>query len=493
MRTTAAARSRAHPGAPAIGLDFGTSNCLAAWLVDGAPTAIALEDGHATLPSLVQVPRVLPPPPSPTDTWLNEAVRRARRVNSSVSEDDALRRRLRAEFERDAMAQAHEAMQRQTLLEALQLGATPRFGRAALAASLEDPDGFFFRSPKSFLAADIETAFRARFQRVVQLMLTHLRELASATVGADVRQACIGRPVHFGGGSPADQARGDERAIALLTEAAHQAGFAEVRFEYEPVAAAFDFERTLNHDQVVLIVDVGGGTTDCTIARLGPGRAALADRSADILASSGDRIGGNDVDTALSFAGLMTVMGRGDQERSGLPVPPTPFADAASVFNLPAQQAFFRSGPALAATRRRCAPEVAARLARLETLRETQQTLWLTTRAEQAKLALAESDEVRVALERLEEGLNATVHQAQLAQALRGLLQGVERLMRQVAEQALEPPERIYVTGGSARAPAVQALIRSQWPALPVVIGDAFGSVVSGLAMRASRLFGPSR
>ena len=439
-----------------VGLDFGTSNCLVALISGGRPAPIELEPGETTLPSLVYVPRVMPTP-------------------------------ARGERTTDA---ALEAMNRQTLQEALLLGAQAQFGRQALASSLEDPEGFFYRSPKSFLAADIDAAYRARFERIVEQMLGHLRARASAAHGSEITRACIGRPVHFGGGSPADQVRGDARALALLESAAQRAGFNEVRFEFEPVAAALDFERQLDRDRLVLIVDVGGGTTDCTMARLGPNRVAQDSRAADILAASGDRVGGNDVDTSLTFTGLMPAMGRGAHELSGLPVPLTPFADAADVFSIPAQNAFFRAGPMIEAIQRRCDAEVAARIDRLETLRETRQTLWLTMKSEQAKLALAQSDAVAVTLERLQAGLSVTVNAPQLAQAFRALLAGMQRLIQEAIRQAGSEPEMIYVTGGSARAPLVQQILRERFAQQPLVMGDAYGSVVSGLAMQAERLFG---
>ncbi|HPU54114.1 MAG TPA: hypothetical protein PK359_21340, partial [Burkholderiaceae bacterium] len=80
--------------------------------------------------------------------------------------------------------------------------------------------------------------------------------------------------------------------------------------------------------------------------------------------------------------------------------------------------------------------------------------------------------------------------QGQLAGAIRPLLLGIERLMRDAVRLAGAQPELIYVTGGSARSPLVQAVIRSTLPGLPVVMGDAYGSVVAGLAMQAHRVFG---
>lgn len=456
-------------GAHRVGVDFGTSNCLVAFAGPDGPGAIALEADKPTLPSVVHVPRMPPPAASLVGTPLD----------------------------------AYEAMQRQSLAEALALGAQARFGRAALAAAQDDPDGFFFRSPKSFLAADIDPVHRARFQRIVTLMLARLRECASEAAGESLTQACFGRPVNFGSGIGRDPQQANARALALLQAAAREAGWQEVIFEFEPVAAALDFERSLQRRQVALIVDAGGGTTDCTMALLGPdphGRSRRArrrdpadDRTEDILASVGDRVGGNDVDTALAFAGLMPALGLGLRERSGLPVPPQPYSDAVDVFSVPAQAAFLRAGPAIAASCRRCDDAVARQVRRLETLRESGQSLWLVTRAESAKLALSEraDAEVLVDLERIEPGLQTPVGADRLVRAIEPLRLAVERLIAEALTQAATTPEVVYLTGGSARAAVLQDAVRRLLPGVPVVMGDAFGSVVAGLAMRAERAFGP--
>lgn len=453
-------------GAHRVGVDFGTSNCLVAFAGPQGPRPIALEGDDATLPSVVQVPRMPPPAAGLVGTPLD----------------------------------AYEAMQRQSLADALALGARARFGRAALAAAQDDPDGFFFRSPKSFLAADIDPVHRARFQRIVSLMLAHLRECASEAAGRPITQACFGRPVNFGNGTGRDPQLANSRALSLLEAAARDAGWQEILFEFEPVAAALDFERSLQRRQVALIVDIGGGTTDCTVALLGPAAAGEAsarsqpvDRADDILASVGDRVGGNDADTALAFAGLMPALGLGLHERSGLPVPPQPYSEAVDVFSVPAQTAFQRAGAAIAATCRRCDETVARQVRRLETLRETGQTLWLVTRAEAAKLALSESAATQtvVALERIKAGLSTRVGAERLSRALEPLRLALERLITEALAQAGARPEVVYLTGGSARATVLQDAVRRLLPGVPMVMGDAYGSVVAGLAMRAERAFGP--
>ena len=66
----------------------------------------------------------------------------------------------------------------------------------------------------------------------------------------------------------------DAQAQAALESAARQVGFDELQFQYEPIAAAFDHERSVTGEQVVLVADIGGGTSDFSVVRVGPRRAA---------------------------------------------------------------------------------------------------------------------------------------------------------------------------------------------------------------------------
>ena len=78
-----------------------------------------------------------------------------------------------------------------------------------------------------------------------------------------------------------------------------------VSFQLEPIAAALDYERRITRESLVLVVDIGGGTSDFTVVRLGPDRVARAahqgDRVSDVLATSGVHIGGTNYDQKLNL------------------------------------------------------------------------------------------------------------------------------------------------------------------------------------------------
>jgi len=127
-----------------------------------------------------------------------------------------------------------------------------------------------------------------------------------------------GRPVRFVDGD--DTA--DAKAQGVLQAIAKRVGFRNVEFVYEPIAAAYHYEETVTREEVVLIADIGGGTSDFTVLRIGPERRILSDRTNDILANAGVRVGGTDFDTLLSLDAVMPALGLGTQLiKKDLPLP----------------------------------------------------------------------------------------------------------------------------------------------------------------------------
>ena len=116
----------------------------------------------------------------------------------------------------------------------------------------------------------------------------------------------LGRPVFF----VDDDAARDAQAQAALEAAARQVGFADIHFQYEPIAAAFDHERSIDHEEVVLVADIGGGTSDFSIVRVGPARGASSARD-DILANHGVHIAGTDFDRRVELAAILPEFGYG--------------------------------------------------------------------------------------------------------------------------------------------------------------------------------------
>ena len=361
-------------------------------------------------------------------------------------------------------------------------------GQAAFEQYLDMPEeGFYVRSPKSFLGAvGLRPVQMALFEDIVTLMMQHVKTQAENTLGERITHAVIGRPVNFQaiGGEESNQ-----QAEAILSTAAKRAGFEQVVFLFEPLAAAMDFEATLAHDKTVLVVDVGGGTTDCSVVNMSPKRRHQSDRKTDCLGHSGQRIGGNDLDIAFAMKSLMPEFGSESKLNDGKTMPNKVFWNAVAVNDVSAQRAFIElSTKTLIKELLRDAQEP-EKLKRLFKLREDQLCYRLVKQAEVAKIQLSSENRCTAELEFIEANLSVELLSEEFEQAITIPLQKVENLMRQAVQEAGVSPELIYVTGGTAKSPAIYQQIKSVFPGTKIIIGDHFGSVTSGLARWAQRVF----
>ncbi|HGG57577.1 MAG TPA: Hsp70 family protein, partial [Nannocystis exedens] len=143
---------------------------------------------------------------------------------------------------------------------------------------------------------------------LVTLFLRRLFDRSEASLGHPVRRAVFGRPVHFAG---AKTRADDERTEQRLRRAAAAAGVHEVHIEFEPIAAAYHYESQLQGDEVALIADFGAGTTDFCVMRIGPSRRGHDDRSADVLATGGVGVAGDNLDAALIQHVIAPKLGKG--------------------------------------------------------------------------------------------------------------------------------------------------------------------------------------
>ena len=203
-------------------------------------------------------------------------------------------------------------------------------GRRAIEAYVEGVSGRLMRSLKSVLGTSLidETTRlgreRTSFRDVIAYYVGAVKRRAEQAIGRELRHVVHGRPVHFVDNDP----DADRKAERVLHDIAREVGFNEVTFQFEPIAAALDYERQISAEEIALIADIGGGTSDFSIVRLGPKRHGEVDRSADILANDGVRIGGTDFDRQLSLGIVMPLFGFGSaMNRPGLDVPSSYFHD----------------------------------------------------------------------------------------------------------------------------------------------------------------------
>jgi hypothetical chaperone protein len=255
------------------------------------------------------------------------------------------------------------------------------------------------------------------------------------------------------------------------------------------MAAAFDYERSLNSEQRVLVVDIGGGTTDCSYVLVGPERMAARNRETDVLGHSGERLGGNDYDQMLALKALMPAFGMGGKLRSGLPIANNYFVDAVSTNDVNAQQRFYSrsTGERFEEIwRDAVCPESFVRLVRL---REGRGTYQLLRTAELAKIGLSAAQAVTAQLDFVGPDLLLPCSREDFAESIERLLAHLSGLISESITQGGSEPDAIYLTGGMARATVVREHLAETCGGIPLIDSDHFTSVTQGLALWAARVF----
>ena len=189
-----------------------------------------------------------------------------------------------------------------------------------------DVKGRLIQSLKSFLSSRTlrgTEVFGRRYtlEDLIARILRDLREKAEHQFGIEISSAVVGRPVHFSG---AEKGEDDSYAEGRLRAAFELAGYESLEFEMEPVAAAHYYESMLDHDELILIGDFGGGTSDFSLVHVGPTIRQRGRVSGDIVGNAGVGIAGDAFDAKIIRHLVSPALGAGSQLRSLgkiLPVP----------------------------------------------------------------------------------------------------------------------------------------------------------------------------
>ncbi len=380
-----------------------------------------------------------------------------------------------------------------------ELDGPPRaFGRAAVAAYVDGLDGRLMRSMKSILGSslveqttDVGGGRGVKYLDIIAGYLKHLKTRAEAQAAAPIRRAVIGRPVFFVDDDPLR----DAQAQAALLSAANSVGFEEVHFQYEPIAAAFDHERSVTREEIVLVADIGGGTSDFSVVRVGPERALRIDRKGDILANHGVHIAGTDFDRRVELASMLPEFGYGSVGPSVLGAPPREVPSGV-YFDLATWHLIntVYSPQRVAELRQmRGFYSDAKHHQRLMILVTERLGHELAARAEQAKIDVAEGADTRIDLGHVEARLSVPLSERAAVQAIGGDLERIVDAARATAAQAGLKPDQIdalYFTGGSTGLRLLAQKIATAFPTSRAVRGDRFASVATGLGLHAQRRFG---
>jgi hypothetical chaperone protein len=328
---------------------------------------------------------------------------------------------------------------------------------------------------------------RLSFPEIISRYLAEVKHRAEAETWESLDCVVHGRPVHFVDGDP----DADRSAEDTLREIAHAIGFRDVSFQFEPIAAAFDYESKIGSEQIALIADIGGGTSDFSIVRLSPQRHSREDRTDDILANAGVRIGGTDFDRTLSLGAVMPLLGyRSPMKRPGLDVPSNYFHDLAtwSSINRLYDRRVLREMRDV--RREAAAPQLVDRLLKVV---EAERGHMLAMDVEHAKISLSNETQAAVSLDWIEPGLEAGIERQELAGHTGWLARQIaDRIGICLCESGLSADQidALFLTGGSTQIPHVRTAVQAAAPKAKVVEGDTFGSVGTGLTIEALRRYG---
>ncbi|MEI9888315.1 MAG: Hsp70 family protein [Rhizomicrobium sp.] len=367
------------------------------------------------------------------------------------------------------------------------------FGAHAIDTYIAQHDGRLMRALKSILGSpliDEKTALGSKMvalTEVVEIFVRHLKHKAEAFTGEELTAVVHGRPVRF----VDDDDVADAKAERVLEGIANRVGFRDVAFVYEPIAAAYHYEETAPQEETVLIADIGGGTSDFTVIRIGPQSRLKADRSADILANHGVRVGGTDFDALLSLDAVMPLLGLGTQLiEKNLPMPNSLYFELATWSTINFTYTYQNERMLIELVANARAPDRVARL-----LKVIRQRLGhrIAFTVEDGKIALSEVDAAALPLDFVERDLLAPATRAGFDRAIASrtarLFATASSCIRDAGLKA-DDIHTIFFTGGSGRVPAVRDAITRAAPAARATAGSDFLSVALGLTREAQKRFG---
>jgi hypothetical chaperone protein len=366
------------------------------------------------------------------------------------------------------------------------------FGRSAIDLYLRGHDGRFMRALKSILGTALiheKTYIRQKavpFSTILGFYFANLKRRIETHLGRDISQVVLGRPVRF---VDKDDAA-DAEAQASLEAIAREQGFKQIAFQYEPIAAALDYEQQVNREELVLIVDIGGGTSDFSIVRVSPERRGKAERGDDILANGGIHIGGTDFDRLLSLKSVMPHLGFGSYTADRKRHLPTLYYHELATWHRINQ--LYKKNVLGELRQIRYEAEQRELVDRFIKIVEDRQGHTIAIGVEQAKIALTTASKTTSAL--VNQGdwakfrFTRKQFDAAIGDSVERVVATVHRLLDDARIQASDI-NTIFLTGGSSMVPALRSGILSLFPDATIAESDLLGSVGIGLALDARRKF----
>jgi hypothetical chaperone protein len=351
--------------------------------------------------------------------------------------------------------------------------------------------GRLIQSLKSYLTSRALTGtevFGRRYsiEDLISRILTDLRLHAEKQFGQPIRHATVGRPVRFVG---ADSTDDDAFALQRLKEAFLHAGFESIDFEMEPIAAAYSYESTLDRDELILIGDFGGGTSDFSLLHVGPGIRKRGRAAKDLLGNSGLGLAGDAFDARIVRKLVSPALGADSLARSLnklLPaVPAWIYANLERWHYLSFLKTRNVHQILKSARANALEPE---KIEALITLIDEDLGYQLHQAVQRLKIDLSRNDAAQFQFRDGSMNIQANVTRASFESWISEDLQSIEHCVDDLLEAtgiAAQKIDRVFLTGGTSFVPSVRRIFETRFTADRVRTGNEFTSVARGLALRA--------
>ncbi|HEV2961043.1 MAG TPA: Hsp70 family protein [Candidatus Angelobacter sp.] len=327
---------------------------------------------------------------------------------------------------------------------------------------------------------------RVTLEDLIARILRDLREKAEIQFGSAIDSAVVGRPVRFvGAENDVDNTFAEDR----LRLAFRAAGFEFVEFELEPVAAAHYYESTLDHDELILIGDFGGGTSDFSLVHVGPTIRQRGRRPADLLGNAGIGIAGDAFDSKIIRQLVSPALGAGTEMRSIdkiLPVPSWVYSKLERWHHLSLLRAKEVTDMLRSVHAQALEPK---KIAALLDLIQEDLGYHLHRAVQKVKSELSEKPGATFCFSEGSVDLQAVVERVSFERWISDELQQIEGCIDSLLLSCGVKPgdiDMVFLTGGSSFVPAVRKIFETRFGADCIRAGNEFTSVARGLALKAS-------
>ena len=373
----------------------------------------------------------------------------------------------------------------------------PLFGRVAIGAYIDGEDGRLMRGLKSVLGTELMSEktivgnSTKTFVDILSVYIQNLKDKAEAFAKHPIENAVFGRPVHFHDNAP----DADQQSQNILEKIAKSVGFKNIIFQYEPIAAGFAHEQNIDTEKLSLVIDLGGGTSDFTVIKLSNQRSTHEDRSADILGTTGIRVGGTNFDQRLSLKLFMPHLGLGSQYHSEfnkaklLDVPPSPYISLSEWPRVNAAQTNKAIRDTQNILRNSIEPE---KVARLLYVQEQGLGHAFLQDVERTKIDLTSHTTAHRNFARMGMDFNVDVTADAFENVIRDCVDRISASIKEclkLASVAAHAIDLVILTGGSSELPIINRLVQNIFSEADISKENKLSSVGAGLAYNARAIF----